>query len=236
MDNPIFHKLQEAVLNPSRSKEWFGLAEQAINTAYALGDHPDVLCNNLIKKLTVRAFTPRPKPNAEPASQPEEEQNPPAERDPDAMDEDHPESGDASRGSEDSAPVPEQTKEAKSSDAGDAFELSQLLFVVGHVAIKHIVYLELVEREWKRQKDEQDGGMCSSGFTLLWLCIDPVFSGQAGKWKGKGERGARASGGERGGRDRRADCRCAGDGAVVRPPVFVGDIRAHARTRLWEPA
>ncbi|KAJ7844392.1 non-SMC mitotic condensation complex subunit 1-domain-containing protein [Mycena olivaceomarginata] len=157
MDNPIFHKLQEAVLNPSRSKEWFGLAEQAINTAYALGDHPDVLCNNLIKKLTVRAFTPRPKPNAEPASQPEEEQNPPAERDPDAMDEDHPESGDVLRGSEDSAAVPEQTKEAKSSDAGDAFELSQLLFVVGHVAIKHIVYLELVEREWKRQKDEQDG-------------------------------------------------------------------------------
>ena len=43
-------------------------------------------------------------------------------------------------------------------DVGDAFELSQLLFIVGHVAIKHIVFLELVEREWKRQKDEKQAG------------------------------------------------------------------------------
>ena len=46
----------------------------------------------------------------------------------------------------------------KSDDTGDAFELSQLLFVVGHVAVKHIVYLELVEREWKRQKQEKELG------------------------------------------------------------------------------
>ncbi|KAJ7116325.1 non-SMC mitotic condensation complex subunit 1-domain-containing protein [Mycena epipterygia] len=153
MENPIFQKLQEAVEHPSRSKEWFGLAEQAINTAYALGDHPDVLCNDLIKKLTVRAFGPRPKASAEPQPPVEEQE----ERDPDAMDEDQP--GDVSRSSEDSGHVPEQSqgKDAKSSDVGDAFELSQLLFVVGHVAIKHIVYLELVEREWKRQKDEKDG-------------------------------------------------------------------------------
>jgi hypothetical protein len=31
---------------------------------------------------------------------------------------------------------------------------------VGHVAVKHIVYLELVEREWKRQKQEKELGMC----------------------------------------------------------------------------
>ncbi|KAH9963988.1 hypothetical protein BGW80DRAFT_1542047 [Lactifluus volemus] len=43
----------------------------------------------------------------------------------------------------------------KSDDTGDAFELSQPLFVVGHVAVKHIV-LELVEREWKRQKQENE--------------------------------------------------------------------------------
>ncbi|KAJ7086035.1 non-SMC mitotic condensation complex subunit 1-domain-containing protein [Mycena belliarum] len=157
MENPIFQKLQEAVEHPSRSKEWFGLAEQAINTAYALGDHPDVLCNDLIKKLTFRAFAPRAKAsaNADPDSMVESsEPMTPAEKDPDAMDEDHP--GDISRGSEDST-APPQVKKEKSSDVGDAFELSQLLFVVGHVAIKHIVYLELVEREWKRQKDETDG-------------------------------------------------------------------------------
>ena len=46
----------------------------------------------------------------------------------------------------------------KSDDMGDAFELSQLLFMVGHVAVKHIVYLELVEREWRQQRQEKELG------------------------------------------------------------------------------
>ena len=49
-----------------------------------------------------------------------------------------------------------------SDDTGDAFELSQLLFVVGHIAVKHIVYLELVEREWKQQKQEKELGKVTS--------------------------------------------------------------------------
>lgn len=49
-------------------------------------------------------------------------------------------------------------RDDKDGDVGDAFELSQLLFIVGHVAIKHIVFLELIEREWKRQKDEKAAG------------------------------------------------------------------------------
>lgn len=40
-------------------------------------------------------------------------------------------------------------------DLASSFELGQLVFVVGHVAIKHIVYLELVERELKRRKEEK---------------------------------------------------------------------------------
>jgi len=36
-------------------------------------------------------------------------------------------------------------------EPGEAFELSQLLFVVGHI-IKRIVFLRLVECEWKWQK------------------------------------------------------------------------------------
>ncbi|KAG5347628.1 hypothetical protein C0989_011695 [Termitomyces sp. Mn162] len=70
------------------------------------------------------------------------------------MDEDHP--GDVTRVSDDISTPPESTQgDGPGSDMGDAFELSQLLFVVGHVAIKQIVFLELVEREWKRQKDEK---------------------------------------------------------------------------------
>jgi condensin complex subunit 1 len=149
MDNPVFRKLQAAVELPCRAKDWFGLAEQAINTIYALGEHPDVLCNDLIKHLTVKAFSRTPKPKSE--------SQPPVEKDPEAMDEDHP--GDVSRDSDEAANAPEATQEESEKDIGDAFELSQLLFVVGHVAIKHIVFLELVEREWKRQKDEKQAGM-----------------------------------------------------------------------------
>ncbi|EDR03670.1 chromosome condensation complex protein [Laccaria bicolor S238N-H82] len=146
MTNPIFRKLQDAVNHPCRSREWFGFAEQVINTVYALGEHPDVFCNELIKKFTIKAFTPRaPKPAT----------------DPDAMAEDHP--GDVTQNSletatQDSTPGTQQGDKEK--DVGDAFELSQLLFIVGHVAIKQIVFLELVEREWKRQKDEKQAGRC----------------------------------------------------------------------------
>jgi len=149
MDNPIFRKLQDAVEYPCRSKDWFGMAEQAINTVYALGEHPDVLCNDLIKNLTVRAFSRRSKAKTENQ----------ANKDPDAMDEDHP--GDITQGSDDTTTrdtTQDAIQEDQEKDLGDAFELSQLLFVVGHVAIKHIVFLELVEREWKRQKDEKSAG------------------------------------------------------------------------------
>ncbi|TDL22771.1 hypothetical protein BD410DRAFT_898004 [Rickenella mellea] len=143
MDNPIFRKLQDMVENPCRSKEWFGMAEQAINTVYALGEHPDVLCNELIKNLMRRVF------NRERAARSVE---------PDAMDEDGTPGGEDDDSSSERA-LPQST------DMGDAFELSQLLFVVGHVAIKHIVYLELVEREWKRQKDEKDKAEKKAGPT-----------------------------------------------------------------------
>ncbi|KAG7094848.1 hypothetical protein E1B28_005656 [Marasmius oreades] len=140
MDNAVFRKLQEVIERPCRSKEWFGVAEQAINTIYALGEHPDRLCNDIIKKLTFRAFTPRNRTSGAEQTQ--------ANGDPDAMDQDHPE--DVSQTSDQ---PPSQA--GKDDSLGDAFELSQLLFVVGHIAIKHIAFLEIVEREWKRQKDEK---------------------------------------------------------------------------------
>lgn len=157
MDNPIFRRLQEAVEHPCRSKDWFGLAEQAINTIYALGEHPDILCNDLIKNLTVRAFSRRPPNEAAPA------------KDPDAMDEDNPPAEADDTMTQETASAATSTTQGEK-DVGDAFELSQVLFVVGHVAIKHIVYLELVEREWKRQKDEKQSSMFMAFFPLNRRC------------------------------------------------------------------
>lgn len=167
MDNQIFRKLQTAVQNPCRTKEWFGLAEQVINTVYALGEHPDNFCDELIKNLTIRAFSRPPKAAGESVA-----------KDPDVMNEDHPadttiDIGDVSMLDATQATQATQTQTTQATqdnderDVGDAFELSQLLFVVGHVAIKQIVFLELIEREWKRQKDEKQTG---------WFCYSPLSS------------------------------------------------------------
>ncbi|KAF8552601.1 ARM repeat-containing protein [Imleria badia] len=152
MENPVFKRLQDGIGNPCRSKEWFGMAEQTINTIYALGDRPDTLCNEMIKNLTHRAFARRPSPPA--SDVPVEE-----ERESDAMAEDGEppaSAGVVSRASLSQGISSTQGGSQTSGDVGDVFHLSQLLFIVGHVAIKHIVFLELVEREWKGQKDKKE--------------------------------------------------------------------------------
>ena len=112
------------------------MAEQAINTIYLLGEQPDQLCGSLIKNLTAKVFERN-------GPQPSEAE--PSEIIPDV---------DTS-----SSPVKTVRSRASSSASikgqqASAFAFTQLVFVVGHVAIKHIVYLELVEREFKRRKDE----------------------------------------------------------------------------------
>ncbi|KAG8711565.1 Condensin complex subunit [Ceratobasidium sp. 423] len=146
MTNVVFTRLKDAIEYPSSSKEWFGMAEQAINTIYQLGEQPDTLCSDLIKTFTRRVFAPPAKPA------------PPPSNDEDAEMADGDGDGDTTIQApeptqEPGAPEPSQ-QPAKSGDMGNAFHLSQLVFVVGHVALKHIVHLELVEREWKRRKDE----------------------------------------------------------------------------------
>ncbi|EKM51723.1 uncharacterized protein PHACADRAFT_150370 [Phanerochaete carnosa HHB-10118-sp] len=149
LDNPLFRKLQDALEHPCRHKDWFGMAEQAINTVYALAERPDVFCDGLIKNLARRVFGVKQGKEVRSASV----GTPDPDAGPDAMvlDEDNAEPN--------STPGPASAAsaaEAGDKDVGDAFELSQLLFVVGHVAIKQIVFLELVEREWKRQKHEHE--------------------------------------------------------------------------------
>lgn len=113
----------------SESKEWFGVAEQAISAIYALSKHPDVLCSDILKRKTRFVFQPqvqRPSPSAEPAD------------------------GDEQR------PVTASTDGQGARPKTTSAALSQLLFVVGHIAIKQIVHLELCELDFKRRKAEQE--------------------------------------------------------------------------------
>jgi condensin complex subunit 1 len=128
------------------------MAEQAANTIYLLGEQPDLLCGTILKNLTSKVFdapssstTPRP-------PMPPMDEALASETNPDETM---------------SSPVKpgltrseSQTSLKEDQDQAGAFSLAQLVFVVGHVAIKHIVYLELVEREFKRRKDENAKRKC----------------------------------------------------------------------------
>jgi len=134
------------------------MAEQAINTIYLLGEQPDQLCGQIIKNLTAKVFST-------PAADADETQ---AEVD-----------GDESvvpptpaRTIDMSAPTPFKMTRSESldsvkEDSMGSFPLAQLVFVVGHVAMKHIVYLELVEREFKRRKDEKAKGTLRPHVALM---------------------------------------------------------------------
>ncbi|KZV59289.1 ARM repeat-containing protein, partial [Peniophora sp. CONT] len=177
MSNPVFRRLIDVLEAPTHDRAWFAFAEQALNAVYALAEKPEVVAERVIRDLTRRAFTSAPMPAAgvggsaqPPQSQPEQEKER-EERDPDAMETDDEEDtikAKAQEGSEEgeedraatpqpqAAPGPSQASAVPGGDAGDAFGLSQMFFVVGHVAMKQIVHLELIEREMKRKKQEQE--------------------------------------------------------------------------------
>ncbi|KAK4225679.1 putative condensin complex subunit 1 [Podospora fimiseda] len=145
-DHAVLSRLAAITEVPSDSKEWFGVAEQAINAIYALSRHPDVLCSEIIRRKTRAVFSPhssRPTSRegslsvASPAASNDEDGGdptvipPPATQEPPA------------------SPAKKQSKD-------NTVALSQLLFIVGHVAIKQIVHLELCELDFKRRKNEKE--------------------------------------------------------------------------------
>ncbi|WVF66251.1 hypothetical protein IAT40_000991 [Kwoniella sp. CBS 6097] len=148
MDNPIFVKLQEIIEHSPRSPQWFAMAEQAINTIYLLGEQPDALCSEIIKDLTAKVFE---QPSSSNAASPPTGDDVNTQMDGDDGDA---EAVDAAIAAEGEGVRAREGSTEKKGDQAGSFKLAQLVFIVGHVAIKHIVYLELVEREFKRRKDE----------------------------------------------------------------------------------
>ncbi|KAH0543293.1 hypothetical protein FGG08_002356 [Glutinoglossum americanum] len=129
-DHAILVKLSTIIEMPSNNKEWFGVAEQAIGAIFVLSKHPDTLCSDILRRKTKSVFSQRSSSfHQEPTDD---------EEDPITQDE-----------------QPHETIDSKSKGAP---ALSQLLFIVGHIAIKQIVHLELCELDFKRRKAENDKG------------------------------------------------------------------------------
>jgi condensin complex subunit 1 len=130
------------------------MAEQAINTIYLLGEQPDVVCDEIIKHLASKVFdSPQPV-----VTSPAEEET--------IQDEENMDLDDSATVTGVATPA---SREKAGTDMGDAFLLSQLVFVVGHVAIKHLVYLELIERELRRRKDVDAKGQLNYYAFMLIL-------------------------------------------------------------------
>ncbi|KAE8308714.1 armadillo-type protein [Aspergillus transmontanensis] len=132
-DHAILTQLAAIVEIVSDNKEWYGVAEQAISAIYALSKHPDVLCSDILKRMTRSVFHPQ------------------TQRSPSQGTSD----GDEKRPGTASTDNPATRKPSSA-------VLSQLLFVVGHIAIKQIVHLELCELDFKRRKAEQEKNKAST--------------------------------------------------------------------------
>ena len=141
-ENSVLRMLASILLTSSSSKDWYGMAEQAISAIYVLSVHPDVLCSEVLRHKTRLVFQRTDKRKSLSRS--------PSPK-PDAMDVDGPENpADAVKAAAAAEEDDEQVKEKPSS------MLSQLLFVVGHIAIKQIVHLEMCELDFKRRKHDQE--------------------------------------------------------------------------------
>lgn len=143
-DHGVLTSLAAMVEIVTDNPEWFGLAEQAIGAIYALARHPDALCSDIIRRKTKYVFG-RQKDEVASTDEAEEEVcgennetgllSPPPEPEIDSRKEKVQEIGQKQR---------------------NAMALSQLLFIVGHVAIKQIVHLESCEQDFKRRKAENE--------------------------------------------------------------------------------
>jgi condensin complex subunit 1 len=150
-DHAVLVRLAAITEVPTDSKDWYGVAEQAINAIYTLSRHPDVLCSEIIRRKTRAVFS---RPSSRPSSQPSSR---PASRD-EAQSVPSPastaETGDGDPTVAGSQPAPSSPTKKQNKD--NTVGLSQLLFIVGHVAIKQIVHLELCELDFKRRKQEKE--------------------------------------------------------------------------------
>jgi condensin complex subunit 1 len=134
-DHAILVKLASLMLISSDRQDWFGMAEQAIAAIYVLSNHPDVLCSEVLRQKTRLVFQQtRKAPSLSRAASP------------DAMEIEE-EPADAAAQPEEALDEPKQKP---------SVALSQLLFAVGHIAVKQIVHLELCELDFKRRKQEQE--------------------------------------------------------------------------------
>lgn len=153
-DHAVLSRLAAITEVPSDSKEWFGVAEQAINAIYAISKHPDTLCSEVIRRRTKAVFAAQRSPSG----------SRPGSRDQDttmAGNDQGMTQAFTMNLNEPTKTINRPVEPPAEPKQKAAIALSQLLFIVGHVAIKQIVHLELCELDFKRRKQEKEKNSAS---------------------------------------------------------------------------
>ncbi|KAI9330289.1 non-SMC mitotic condensation complex subunit 1-domain-containing protein [Obelidium mucronatum] len=153
MNDPIFTRLCQLMLIPTKSYNWFGFAEQAVNTIFTLSEHPDSLCGHVLQVVAERIF--QADASIDQVTEAFKSTLKIAQENSEGI----AEIAVAAEGSMEAVADSNTTDEnaysspmSNGSMMGDAFELSKLCFLIGHVGIRQIAHLEAIEQEWKRRK------------------------------------------------------------------------------------
>ncbi|KAI8645568.1 non-SMC mitotic condensation complex subunit 1-domain-containing protein [Parasitella parasitica] len=138
-NHPMFARLRDVIESPTESQLWFSLAEQAVNTIFLLCKNPEALCEEIIRDKTIKVFGVKEATTSWSPSPLNMDSSVPLESS--LMEYDM---------IQQALPIPQHPIYQ------NPMELSQLFFLVGHVALKEIVHLEIVEAAWKRKKSEKE--------------------------------------------------------------------------------
>jgi condensin complex subunit 1 len=149
----LFAKLAQLVKSDIATSKWFPAAEQAINAIFLLAENPDVLMGTIVREMAVGLF-PQIFPGVtvttgkltSPETSPTKGKKPPVDDDED-MDVDAEE--------ESVEGVPAGVVAGKDHALSRVGKLSKLFFVLGHSAIKQLVYVEEVIKAMKMKNDQQ---------------------------------------------------------------------------------
>lgn len=129
-------KISNCLVEYNDDPEWYPFAEQAINSIYVIASRPDEVCSNILRSKIQNVFF---------------SQNQESDISPEKIDQD----GDVDM-EENSAKAADLFSDKENQWNSNTIGLSQLFFMVGHVAIKTMVHLEKCEAEFKKMKIEQE--------------------------------------------------------------------------------
>jgi condensin complex subunit 1 len=140
--HPVFEKLAQLVKDENAVipiRKWFSAAEQALNTIYCISENPDQLATKIVRDMTKSAAASLLH----------------------LKNSDHFSKNDNSTKDLEMENT-NQIDQNRKSDNEAILNLTRLFFVVGHVALKQLVYIEEIYKELEKRREKERGDKSSN--------------------------------------------------------------------------